>query len=80
MVQNLVSRTFVVHAPAPGRPDYFACQPAGRFGSPVLTSRTDRPVDCRNCLRVQTLDCGCPKKIVADEGHQEGCARFIRDK
>jgi hypothetical protein len=48
---NLVSTTFTVHAPAPGRPDYFLCKPNGRFGPPVTMSRTDTPVNCKSCLR-----------------------------
>lgn len=47
------------------------CRPHG-----VLTNEmtlVDYPVDCRACLARRTLECGCPARIVADEGHQEGC-------
>lgn len=52
-IRNLVSRSHVVHAPHPERPDYFKCQKNGFYGAPVLIGTTDRPVTCRNCLRQQ---------------------------
>lgn len=49
-MSNLMSATFVIHAPAPGRPDRFLCRPNSRFGSPVATSVANA-VSCKSCLR-----------------------------
>lgn len=86
-IKNLISATFQVHAPSPVRPDYFLCQPRGRFGAPNAME-TDSPVGCANCLRhpvtryrkLSTEELRKALQIIRNETRRINVAAVLRER